>query len=482
MTALILPETYARRTFEPQKSGTEIDIMEKENDNIISPENNPGKASALPEDGVGAALSSEDIHENSEDVSFASDVENSAGPVEEVVNSYGSFRNRWSYAEYEKAKSATKARKNYRGLRAFAFCMTAVSVISVTLLCIVLAGGIGNAAGGGKSGPVISIPTVTREKSDNLSKSDIIKKAKPGVVGIVSKTLTGGKVTAQSIGSGFIITDTGYIVTNNHVVKNGDSVSVLLMDGSSHDAKIIGGDSLSDIAVLKIDVPGLSPVELGNSEILEEGDPVIAIGTPAGIEFAGTCTHGMVSAIDRNVKIKDDTGKVTKTMTVIQIDASINPGNSGGPVINGQGQVVGIATLKIGNGYEGMGFALPINGVVPIVNELIANGKVVNRPEDSFVSGKAEIGVTVESVSEEDSKEFDIPLGAYVRFVKADSAAEKAGIKMGDIITKFDSKKISTNTDLSSAVEDKKPGDVVTVVVFREGEYITFSVTLGTAG
>ncbi len=405
--------------------------------------------------------------------------------------SYEGFKNKWSYEEYERSKSVKKARNSYRGLRTFAVTMTVIAVVSLTCLGVVLAGGLpfGDVPDETEGGlPSISIPA-THSREPELTRNEIIKKAKPGVVGIICEIIKNEMLAGKSIGSGFIITDDGYIVTNHHVISEASKIKVVMMDGTEYAAEIIGSDELTDVAVIKIDDEGLPAIEIGNSDALEEGDTVIAIGTPAGIDYAGTSTHGMVSAINRDVKITDEYGTLKKTMTVIQIDASINKGNSGGPVLNGQGQVIGVATLKLGNGYEGMGFALPINGVVPIVNELIAYGEVKDRPNDSFVSGRPAIGVRVETVTEADAKEFGLPVGAFVRFVEAGSTAMECGIEMGDIITKFNGVDIVVKEDLTSAVLETKPGDKVEIVIYRSvyGEdpekcYRTLTITVGMSG
>ena len=409
----------------------------------------------------------------------------------DTPSSYGTFKNKWSYEEYEKSKSVKKSKNNYRGLRAFAVTMTVVAALSLTCLGVVLAGGIPSGEDDPKETgglPAISIPA-TVDREPDLTRNEIIKKAKPGVVGILCDIVKNEELVKQSMGSGFIITDDGYIVTNHHVINEATKIKVIMVDGTEYAAELIGSDALTDVAVIKIDDADLPAVEIGNSDILEEGDLVIAIGSPAGIAYAGTSTHGMVSAINRNMKITDDFGSLQKTMTVIQIDAPINKGNSGGPVLNGRGEVIGVATLKLGNGYEGMGFALPINGVVPIVNELIAYGEVKDRPDDSFVSGRPALGVRIETITEADAKEFGLPIGAYVRFVEEGSGAKEAGIQMGDIVTKFNGKDIKTSEDLSAAVLETKPGDKVEVIVYRSGLseesekcYLTLIVTVGMSG
>ncbi|MEA4832641.1 MAG: trypsin-like peptidase domain-containing protein [Oscillospiraceae bacterium] len=410
--------------------------------------------------------------------------------------SYGGFKNKWSYDEYEKNSRQRKLKTDFKGLKIFAAVMTMVCLVTVSCLVAVIAGGYKPVASGNQQQtetsnetqtqtPVIQIPmSVT---SGTLSNKDIIKKAKPSVVGIIAVTQINGKDISKSIGSGFIIkatendTDKRYIITNCHVVEDSTKVTVVLKDGSEYPATVVGTDSLTDIAVLHIDAEELPSVELGDSDKIEEGDPVIAIGTPAGIEFAGTSTHGMVSAINRDVKITNDSGNVIKTMTVIQIDASINPGNSGGPLLNQYGQVIGINTLKLADGYEGMGFAIPINGVIPIIEAIIKDGAVLQRPDNEFVSGRAALGVTVQNMAESDAAKYGAPLGVYVLFTTKGGAADKAGILFGDIILKFDGKEVKSGTELADLITAHKIGDVVQVEIYRGKATIDLSVTLGAA-
>ena len=315
-----------------------------------------------------------------------------------------------------------------------------------------------------------------------LTNQQIIEKGKPGVVGILVESEAYsflGTYTQQSIGSGFIVTQDGYIITNAHVVDNATKITVIMYDETQYEATLIGEDALSDVAVVKIEASNLPAVELGNSDELVEGDPVIAIGTPAGIEFAGTSTHGMISAINRDVKITDSYGNTTKTMTVIQIDAPINSGNSGGPLFDRFGRVIGMNSLKLGNGFEGMGFSLPINGVIAIANELMENGEVIERPEADFVTGKAYLGIEFYEVTEAQAKYYGIPSGVLVYQLTPGGAALKSGIKRGDIIIEFNKEKVENSEDLSKAISNVKPGDKVIVRVDRSGEEIEIEVVMG---
>lgn len=420
-------------------------------------------------------------------------------------NSFDSYENRWNYDRYNsEVTDAPAPKKSKKGLKFFGIVFSLVLVMALTSVSTVL---IMKALSPDiQLAPVLSPSPAAIPKVDNANKlqnygdsnngsadivspvgqeltnQQIIEKGKPSVVGILveSEVYSFGRTyTQQSVGSGFIVTADGYIITNAHVVEDATKITVIMHDESEHEATLIGEDALSDVAVVKIHGSGFPAVELGNSDELIQGDPVIAIGTPAGIEFAGTATHGMISAINRDVKITDYYGNTTKTMTVIQIDAPINSGNSGGPLFDRFGRVVGMNSLKLGNGFEGMGFALPINGVISIANELIQNGEVIERPAGDFVTGKAYLGIEFYEVTEAQAKYYDIPEGVLVYQLTPGGAALKAGIRRGDIIIGFDSEEIEDAEDLTEAIGKVKPGDKVIVRVDRGGETMDIEVTMG---
>lgn len=332
------------------------------------------------------------------------------------------------------------------------------------------------------------ISVIEKNEDGSLSKQAIALKCKPSSVGIEIKTVTKGfyGYTYQStgVGSGFILTEDGYIATNHHVIENASSITVMLDDGTTVDAELVGSDSLTDLAVIKIDANeveyDLVPMEIGDSDKMRVGDSVIAIGTPAGIEFAGTVTDGIVSAINRDVELQTDSGS-TKTMTLMQTNAAINPGNSGGPLINDHGQVIGINTLKLTSDFEGIGFSIPINSAVKIFNQLIADGKVTSY-EDSFVSGNGAIGITkYVEVTEEESKFYGIPCGIMVIQLDTSSASYAAGLKRGDIITAFNGTECATVEELNKLKSKFKAGDEVTITVYRDSDEktdITFKLDI----
>ncbi len=305
-----------------------------------------------------------------------------------------------------------------------------------------------------------SIISVASRK-DALTIPEIVEKVTPSVVG-VSSTLKNGKAT----GSGIIMSDDGYIVTNAHVVEDAVSVSILLESQNEYDAEIIGIDSQTDIAVLKISADEkLVPAEFGDSDSLVVGETAIVVGNPLGFEFYSTVTSGIISGLNRELTIED------KTLNLIQTDAAINGGNSGGALVNSCGQVVGISSAKIVTTVaEGMGFAIPINEAVPIIDELINNGYVTGRPL---------IGITGFDIDERTAYYYNMKKGVYVAQIMEDSPASNAGIKVGDIIIRADGKEISTMTELNAVKNNFKPNDTLTVKVFRNGAEKELTLILG---
>lgn len=309
------------------------------------------------------------------------------------------------------------------------------------------------------------------KEGETLSKQAIAVKCKPSSVGIevsaTTRTYYGYSYKTSGVGSGFILTEDGYVATNSHVVQGADEITVMLDDGTKYKAEIIGADSVTDLAVIKIEATGLIPMEIGDSDIMLVGDSVIAIGTPAGIEFAGTVTDGIISAINRDIEVQDENG-YTKTMTLMQTNAAINPGNSGGPLINDRGQVIGINTLKLTEKYEGIGFSIPINSAVNIFNQLIQEGKVTNY-DYSFVTGNGAIGITKYfEVSEEESEYYGIPQGIIIGLLEKNSSAYEEGLRSGDIITAFNGEKVTTVDQLNKLKSKFRAGDEVTLTIYRD--------------
>lgn len=287
---------------------------------------------------------------------------------------------------------------------------------------------------------------------------------------ITTTNIFGMTASASVSGSGFVISEDGYILTNYHVVEDaytgGYEVKVMFYDGSTYTAEIKGFDRNNDIAVLKIDATGLDAAELGSSDSLYVGDTVYAVGNPLG-ELSYSMTSGMVSATDRLITTEEG------TMTMFQIDAAVNEGNSGGPVYNTSGQVVGVVTAKSNeDGTEGLGFAIPIDDAVRIANSVISGERSLDAE-----TGDAYLGITPADVDSMAAQYYGFPEGAYVRTVTEGSAAEKAGIKVGDIITQLDSYDIGSSDELRQELLFHSAGETVDIVVWRSGEYLTLSIT-----
>ncbi|MFH5810283.1 S1C family serine protease [Companilactobacillus sp. FL22-1] len=274
----------------------------------------------------------------------------------------------------------------------------------------------------------------------------------------------------------------GYIVTNNHVVAGSDSLEIILEDGTKVSAKLIGTDSTTDLAVLEI--PGSkvpATASFGNSDNVSPGDPVIAIGSPLGSEYATTVTQGIISATNRTVTTQDQTtGQATGEATVLQTDAAINPGNSGGPLVNAAGQIVGINSMKLasstdGSSVEGMGFAIPSNEVVKIINQLVANGKV-ERPS---------LGIKVldlDQITDDSQSSLKLPSsvtkGVVVYSTTSGSVAKAAGMKKYDVIVKLGNKTVTSVADLHTALYSHSVGDTVSIEYYRNGKLKTAKVHL----
>lgn len=300
--------------------------------------------------------------------------------------------------------------------------------------------------------------TVTEEHGQELTAQEVYAKVNPSVVTVMVQL-----DNSMSVGTGVIFTADGYLLTNYHVVAGGTDCSVALSSGKTYAAKYVTGDSKNDVAVLKVQAEGLPAAEIGNSDDLTVGDRVYAIGNPLGVELRGTLTDGIVSAINRDVKVDG------RTMTLVQTNAALNEGNSGGPLINRYGQVVGINTIKMSSAFssiEGLGFALPTASLQYIVNDLLTYGEV--RPEPV-------IGV---SVSQTGTALSDGTQGIEVLEVSKNSAADKAGVRTGDIIVAAGGESVTTSQDLLRIRHRCKAGDVLTLRIWRDGSYQDFNLTL----
>lgn len=305
---------------------------------------------------------------------------------------------------------------------------------------------------------------------ENNVRIEVYERCAPSCVTIY--VTFGSRYSGYAIGSGFVLTEDGYIATNQHVVEDGAEFKVIFYDGTEYEAELIGEDSVRDLAVLKINATGLTVLPMGDSDALKVGQGVIAIGTPYNLELAGTMTQGNISGLNREIAITNDSGTVIKTMRLIQTDASINPGNSGGPLINYAGQVIGINSLKLADEFEGIGFAIPINYAADIFNQLIQYGRVVNDPDNDFVTSNARLGIVICNVEDGLRNYFIHPTceypteGVMIVSVEPNTAAYEAGLQSYNIITEFDGEAIKNREDLSNALAKHKAGDVVTIKVF----------------
>ena len=299
------------------------------------------------------------------------------------------------------------------------------------------------------------------------SLQEIYETCIPSVVSI-SCNYYGG----SSTGTGVILSDDGYIVTNAHVVQDAITVQVILTGGEILDAAIVGSDKISDLAVLWVDRKGLTPAELGNSDVLRVGDAVVAIGDPLGVALRGTMTDGIISGINRDITMDG------RPMTLIQTTAALNEGNSGGPLINCYGQVIGINTMKIGDamsyaGVEGLGFAIPSTTVSEIVNQLIGQG---------YVSGRPDLGMEGEAVSMMKQLYGRLPSGMQLTHVDEDSDAYAKGIRVDDVLTSINGIQITSFEDFEAQLYTFEVGDQVTVIIYRDGRFYEVQLTVGEAG
>jgi serine protease Do len=298
---------------------------------------------------------------------------------------------------------------------------------------------------------------------------EIVQRLKPSVVHIQTEAVRldsfNRPIPSAGVGTGEILDTNGHVLTNNHVVEGAQRVIVTLSDGRPFEARIIGGDASLDLAVLKIEADGLTPIPIGESSALEVGERVIAIGHALNLTGGPTVTGGLVSALDRSIDIDQN----TTIQHLIQTDAAINPGNSGGPLVNGAGLLVGINTARLPEA-QGVGFAIAIDPVKPLIQELIQNG----------VIGRGFLGVSIVTVTPSLAANFDLSVdsGVAVTAVTPGQPAEAAGIRAGDIIVAINGRPINNVAELDRALIDNRAGTTVQVEVVRGSERLTFDVTL----
>lgn len=376
-------------------------------------------------------------------------------------------------------EAATKKKKNSIWKK------SGVKVTALLLACALVGGGagFGGAAlarsvgvGGGtaihQSDRTVQEVTVKKVTDQTLmTPAEVYASTVGSVVSIncsaVSTNIFGQRVESASSGSGFVITQDGYIVTNHHVVASASSVKVTMYDGKEYSAAVVGSDSDYDVAVLKVETTGLQPVTLGNSADVNVGDTVLAIGNPLG-ELTFSMSQGIVSCCDRAINVSGT------PFNMIQVDASINPGNSGGPLMNLYGEVVGIVSAKYSSysntAVEGLGFAIPIGDVQAVITDIMENGQITSKPS---------MGITAGTMTRQMATQYQIDKdnGVFVYSVDKGGAGEKAGLRMGDVITKVDSMEITSMEDLTAAKKGHRAGDTVTVIYYRDGQNYSTELT-----
>lgn len=394
---------------------------------------------------------------------------------------------RWNYEAQAAADTVCEKREQHRGVKNYAIVMTVCFAVSfLILIASLITGGLKITVPdepGKTDERVVYVRDGELTEDGTLSTNEIAEAGKNSVVAISIKTPTG-----KGVGTGIIMREDGYIATNCHVVDGATTIRVRLYDGTMYDAELIGSSEIDDLAVVKIDATGLTPAKFGDSSKVLVGDRVVVIGHPAGLEFGWTTTQGIVSAINRAVKIKDASGTLTKKMTLLQTDANVNNGNSGGPMFNARGEVIGIISMKLSDGYEGMGFAIPINGAMELLQAIIETGSV-EGVESSVSSGRPLLGIVGVGVTKD---EYYLLLEDRISYLTPEQAAEiegsfKAGatgvlitdvsagldavgkVKAGDIIVGLNGLMISDFNDLQEALYDCDIGDTV-IISFVRGE------------
>lgn len=348
-----------------------------------------------------------------------------------------------------------------------------ITTVGIILLSGVVGFGTGYAGSHLSNNANVTIQQQTNKSNSGTVQvsdvSDIVENCKDSVVEITTESVSSGnsifgQYVSQGAGSGVIISKDGYIVTNNHVVSGATSLKVTTTDGTEYDASVVGKDSQTDLAVIKVDANNLQAATLGDSDILQVGDPAIAIGNPLG-ELGGTVTTGIISATDRQITIDDE------TMTLLQTDAAINPGNSGGGLFNADGNLIGIVNAKESStGIEGLGFAIPITPAQDIITELMQNGSVISRPA---------LNVSLYDYTSNNQGQYSkYEDGCYIVQIVKNGAADKAGLKQNDRILSFDGEQIQSTSDVKNVLKKHKIGDTVKMVVERDSKKVSVEITL----
>ncbi|MGN0479318.1 MAG: S1C family serine protease [Hominenteromicrobium sp.] len=365
---------------------------------------------------------------------------------------------------------------------AVVLCCAVTSAATLGVFVLLIQNGVVNVQSSGGNAAFTISRVVSGEPEEStgtvsaLSDQDIAEKLIPSVVciqnyqvseryGFLEAAADNSNVSPAGEGSGIIFSEDGYIVTNEHVVDGATSLKVILSDGTKYEAELVGSDTLTDLAVIKIDAAGLTAAEFGSSEDLRVADKVIAIGNPGGYELNSSVTIGYVSALNRAIT-NSSTGY---TMEYIQTDAAINPGNSGGALVNSYGQVIGINSAKISaTGYEGLGFAIPSDTAQPVISDLMNYG---------YVKDRAVIGISGQFVDSLTGRFYGLPQGEYVGQLNTLNA-KASGLQVGDVIMSIDGQKLESEAVLRSAINAKKPGDTVSLEVYRSSSDETLTIEL----
>lgn len=366
-------------------------------------------------------------------------------------------------------------------LLAVVLCCVVVSAATLGTFVLLIQNGVINIESSG-SNAAFTISRVVNDETQEtgsvstMSEQDIAEKLIPSVVCIQNYQITqqygfmqtdseGSEVSPAGEGSGIVFSEDGYIVTNAHVVDGATSLKVILSDGTTYEAELVGSDELTDLAVIKIDATGLQAAEFDSSEDLRVADQVMAIGNPGGYQLNSSVTIGYVSALNRAIT-NSSTGY---TMEYIQTDAAINPGNSGGALVNQYGQVVGINSAKISaTGYEGLGFAIPAETAQPVISDLIEYG---------YVKDRAMLGISGQFIDSLTGRFYGLPQGEYVGALNS-AEAQASGLQVGDVITSIDGTALESEAVLRSMINEKKPGDTVELEVYRPSTNNTLTITL----
>ena len=382
----------------------------------------------------------------------------------------------WNLNDYDQFNTAKRKKANKRGVVVFSVFLVIIMGISISVVGAY--SGNNYRADGKADASAFSQPETSRAQEHELPEAgislelsgkpqindtipvggkmtipEIAKAVLPSVVGVSAHQST-RYYEPVSMGSGIIMSADGYIITNAHVVSVGTYFAVQLDSETSLDAVLIGADPTTDLAVLKVDKDDLIAATFGDSNYMEVGETVVAIGNPSGIELAGSVTRGIVSALNRQVTTNNN-----YSFKYIQTDAAINPGNSGGALVNEYGQVIGINSSKIiASGYEGIGFAIPITDAKPILDDIIANG---------YVTGRVMLGVTCQAISDADARDYGVPLGLEIIEISPKSDLINKDVQRGDIITRINGSPVYSNSDVQKILKQHEVGDTVTLTIYR---------------